>query len=292
MEQLCRNLPISPGVLFDVLRRGEELAQASARILVYASDLRRAESLCRHIGREAVEKPLLTSSLPRQCGGDCLVLAVVDIAEEKSLRSFFRDAPWRGGGVVVVLGDESAHNRLTWYNRRVARVVLGQPSTDASANSTADVLSLRQVEEAIVQAAGDILVPLARRYPILRDAAARRLILNTSRVNALVAGVLVLPAADITFVLANQMRLIVSLATIYGRQLGPAGFIEAASVLGVGAGLRILLRQAAGLLPGVGWLAKSLLAFASTKALGEAALRLFRDGVLLPACASQITSRS
>jgi uncharacterized protein (DUF697 family) len=70
----------------------------------------------------------------------------------------------------------------------------------------------------------------------------------------------------------NELRLVLRLAQAYGAADDPPERLpELAAVVGAGLGLRAVVREARELAPGAGWPVKVAVAYAGTRALGEAA---------------------
>ena len=73
----------------------------------------------------------------------------------------------------------------------------------------------------------------------------------------------------------NQARLVLRIASAYGVEIDAQRLPELLGVLGAGLGLRTLAREALDVVPVAGWLVKGAMAYAGTRALGEAARRYF-----------------
>jgi uncharacterized protein (DUF697 family) len=99
-----------------------------------------------------------------------------------------------------------------------------------------------------------------------------QLVASFARKNGIVAAAVWTPGADLPLLALNEVRLLLRLAQAHGA----AGDVrdqlpELAAVLGAGFGLRALARELLGLVPGAGWVVKAGVAYAGTRALGEAA---------------------
>jgi uncharacterized protein (DUF697 family) len=140
----------------------------------------------------------------------------------------------------------------------------------------------------------DLTLALGRRFPGLREEASRRVIQNTSTVNAEFAMVSALPGVipivgailpasaigDIIMLTKNQAMMMFRLAAIYqlpvdvssrSRDLGP--------LLANAFGWRALARELVGAVPGgVGLVARGTIAYAGTAALGKGIQRLYATG--------------
>jgi len=117
--------------------------------------------------------------------------------------------------------------------------------------------------------------PLAARLPVLRDAVVDRLIVQFSRQNGIVGAAVFLPGADLPVLTLNQIRLLMRIADAYGFELDRKRIPEVLGVIGGGLGLRAVARSLLGLVPVAGWAVKAGIAYAGTRAFGEAARRYF-----------------
>lgn len=266
------NLPLNPTDVMNVLKAGAAVAEAPVRLLVVTAPELAEEVLCRLGGEEGRPsvRPEVRATSPEVVDEDTCVLVVTSHDQEESVREVVGRAQWPAGGVVIVMEQGRGDGRgITWFKDHIARVgVAGEGGWDC-------------VWRALVWAAGGRAVPLARRYPVLREPAARRLIANASLQNAAVGAFLFVPGTDLAVMTLNQMRLVLNLAALYGQEIGVDRLVELVAVLGAGLGFRAAARQVVGLVPGVGWAVKGGIGYAGTKALGEAALRYFEGGAPL-----------
>ncbi|MHB0979718.1 MAG: DUF697 domain-containing protein [Thermoleophilia bacterium] len=171
------------------------------------------------------------------------------------------------GAAVAVDDGPAATNRITWYDKRRARVSFSPAAA-----------GWRGVWQAVVDVAADRAVPLGRRFPVLRGAASRKVIKRTSRQNALVGAVFIVPGTDMPVMTLNQIKMVLSIAAIHGEEITTERALELLGVVGSGFGFRAVARQALDFGPGPGWVFKGAMGYAGTRALGEAALRYFELG--------------
>lgn len=122
---------------------------------------------------------------------------------------------------------------------------------------------------------GEDGAPLAGRVPILRDAVCERLIASVARKNALVAAAVWFPGADLPVLALNQARLVLRLAQAYGQDTGRERLPELVATLGAGLGFRAAAGEILDAVPVAGWAVKGAVAYAGTRAVGEAARRRF-----------------
>lgn len=145
-------------------------------------------------------------------------------------------------------------------------------ATDVVWVGAGDAFPLEAIAQAIAARLGERGAPLAARVPLLREAVSEQLLGSFARKNGLLAAAVWIPGADLPALALNELRLVLRLAQAYGGA-GEVGdrLPELAATVGVGFGLRALARELLDLVPGAGWAVKVGVAYAGTRALGEAA---------------------
>jgi uncharacterized protein (DUF697 family) len=73
----------------------------------------------------------------------------------------------------------------------------------------------------------------------------------------------------------NQIRLVLRIALAHGEEIDASRVPELAGVVGAGFALRTLARQLLDFVPVAGWVVKGGVAYAGTRAIGEAAGQYF-----------------
>ncbi len=131
---------------------------------------------------------------------------------------------------------------------------------------------LESVARAVAARCGEHGAPLAARVPLLREALGEQLVASFARRNGIVAAAVWIPGADLPVLALNELRLVLRLAQAHGA----AGDLrdrlpELAATLAAAFGLRALAREALGVVPTAGWAVKAGVAYAGTRAVGEAA---------------------
>jgi uncharacterized protein (DUF697 family) len=116
---------------------------------------------------------------------------------------------------------------------------------------------------------------LAARIPALRAGVCDGLIQRSARRAGAVGAAAFVPAADLPALFLEQARLILRLGYAHGRRLEPKRGVEIAAVLAAGLGLRRLARRVRHETLFPAWALQSSIAYAGTRALGDAALRYF-----------------
>jgi uncharacterized protein (DUF697 family) len=138
-------------------------------------------------------------------------------------------------------------------------------------------LPLEELLQAIARIADTDGPALAARLPILRDAVARRLIVSTSLANAAIAASTKLETAQLPVLTLAQSRMMLILGLSRGhvlprdpQQLALTVVPAVAACIGMGFGARTFVRR----LPVNSRLVRAGVAYAGTRALGEARRRL------------------
>jgi len=216
----------------------------------------------------------------------------------------------RGAAVYVHIwaGDGTDEAQLKRARRaRVPTVALAPPSVDGVPYVLAtDVVRLQPGQGFPVEALaatiagrlGEEAAPLAARVPLLRRAAAEELIATFARHNAVIAAAVFIPGVDLPVLVRNELRLVLRLHQAYGQEVDPRSRLpEIGVTFAAGVGLRAVARElldlvrpedaepVVGPLAGrrrlrrrrfqriAGWAVKGAVAYAGTRALGEATLR-------------------
>jgi len=139
---------------------------------------------------------------------------------------------------------------------------------------------IEAIARTIAARLGEDAAPLAARLPVLRGAICGWIVASCARKNAIVAVAVFFPGADLPILARNQVRMLLRLDQAYGLKLDPRERApELLAVVGAGLGLRAAARELLDLVPVAGWVVKGVVAYAGTRALGEAALRRLEAGV-------------
>lgn len=191
----------------------------------------------------------------------------------------------RGASVYVhVWGGQDDEAQLKRARRaRVPIVALAPEDVDDVPYVLAtDVVRLRPgrgfpvdaLAKTIAGRLGEEGAPLAAQVPRLRRAVAEELIASFARRNGAVAAAVFIPGLDLPVLLRNELRLVLRLHQAYGREADPRSRLpEVGVTAAVGFGLRAVARELLDLIPVAGWAVKGAVAYAGTRALGQATLR-------------------
>jgi uncharacterized protein (DUF697 family) len=187
----------------------------------------------------------------------------------------------KGAAVYVHLGDdEGGLERAHRARVPIVAVTTGDETppfvlaTDVVRVGPGEPLPLDRIASAIAARLGEDGAPLAARLPALRRAVCERIVASFARKNGVLGAAVFVPGADLPLLTMNQVRMLLRLDQAYGLDLDPrARLPEIAATVGAGLGLRTVARELLDLVPVAGWAVKGGVAYAGTRALGEAAIR-------------------
>ena len=246
-------LPLSVGALRGLLKELQGSAEARKPVVVGG-----AHELARVLERELVR------------GGDATAVRIGDP---------------EGAAVYVHLvagsdEDEPALKRARRVRVPIVAVRSGGGevpyvlATDVVRVGAGEGLPVEAIARTIAAELGEDAAALAGRLPVLRGAVCERLVESFARKNGIVAAAVFVPGVDMPVLTLNQVRMLLRLDQAYGVSLEPRERIpEVVAVIGAGLGLRTVARELLDLVPIAGWAVKGAVAYAGTRALGEAAIR-------------------
>jgi uncharacterized protein (DUF697 family) len=134
---------------------------------------------------------------------------------------------------------------------------------------------VEEIAHVVADKLGEDGTALAGKLPVIRAAVCDHLIATFSKRNALIAGAVFVPGVDMPILTLNQIRLVLRIAVAHGEQIDNQRALELLGVVGAGFGLRAVARELLDLVPVAGWALKASIAYAGTRAVGEAAVRYF-----------------
>jgi uncharacterized protein (DUF697 family) len=132
-----------------------------------------------------------------------------------------------------------------------------------------------EIARVVAHALGESATSLAAALPVLRPAVCEQLIERFSRKAAIVGVAVFVPGADLPALLTGQVRLVLRIAAAHGVEVGRERLPEVLGVVAAGLGFRAVSRRAVRGLPLPHWAVKGAVAYAGTRAVGEAAVRLY-----------------
>jgi len=145
-------------------------------------------------------------------------------------------------------------------------------ATDVVWIGAGEDLPLEAIAATIAARLGERGAPLAARVPLLRKPVCDQVVASFARRNGVVAAAAWIPRADLPVLVLNELRLVLRLAQAHGAAaVVRTRLPELGATLAAGLALRALARQAVDLLPRADWAVRIAVAYAGTRALGEAA---------------------
>jgi uncharacterized protein (DUF697 family) len=259
------SLPVKPGAVLGILKELRASAKRDEPLVVSgANEL--TSVLRRELMRGGVASAVREQGPLEGAAALVHVLAgPLDLDDEKVLKEAARARI----PIVAVIGDRlepvaGAQTHVPYVlDENVVRVGAGSG------------FPIEEIARRLAGTLGEAATPLAARLPVLRRAVCEELIRKFSRQNAIVGVAVFVPGADLPVLTLNQVRLVLRIADAYGFEIDKERLPEVLAVVGSGLGFRTLARQAIGVVPVVGWAVKGAVAYAGTRALGEAAMRYF-----------------
>jgi uncharacterized protein (DUF697 family) len=147
-------------------------------------------------------------------------------------------------------------------------------ATDVVRVGPGERMPVDRIAAAVAARLGEGGAPLAGRLPALRGAVCDRIVASFARKNGIVGVAVFVPGADLPVLALNQVRMLLLLDQAYGLELDPRERLpEIVAAVGAGLGLRTVARELLDFVPVAGWAVKGGVAYAGTRALGEAATR-------------------
>lgn len=256
-----RKTGLSPGAVWGVLRELQAVAETQGPVAVGGAR-EAAASLRQELGRGGSAAAIRDGFVP---GASVYVHVLAGAPSEEDLEALRR--AHRAKAAIVAVAPAAAGDAPLPF-------VL---ATDVVRVATPADLPVEQVARAIARAVGEDATELAARLPVLRDAVCDDLIARFSRKNGIAGAVVFVPGADMPVLTLNQLRLVLRIAAAHGVEVDRERIAEILAVVGSGLAFRTVARQALGVLPGVGWAVKGAVAYAGTRAMGEAARRYFAE---------------
>jgi uncharacterized protein (DUF697 family) len=151
-------------------------------------------------------------------------------------------------------------------------------ATDVVSVRPGEPLPVERIAGRIAERAGDKSYAHAAKLPVLRRHVCEEIVRGFSRQNGVLGAAIFIPGADLPVLTLNQIRMVLRIAAAHGEEIDRERALELLPIVAAGFGLRAVARQFAGVVPGVGWAVKGGIAFAGTRALGEAAIAYFGAG--------------
>jgi uncharacterized protein (DUF697 family) len=266
-------LPIKPTAVWGVVKEIKAATEDFRPILVAGApdDARRLREELVREGDEHAVRDLSGRDVTRyDLDGARVLVYVIDgsrpSAEDEEV---LRRANRKDVEVVCVLVGEPPDVAVDVPHVLATDVVSGRPGED---------LPVDQIAERIAERSGDAGYTLAAKLPALRRAVCEDIVRSFARQNGVLGAAIFVPGADLPVLTLNQIRMVLRIAAAHGEEIDRERALELLPIVAAGFGLRAIARELVGLVPLAGWAVKGAVAFAGTRALGEAAIAYFERG--------------
>ena len=150
-------------------------------------------------------------------------------------------------------------------------------ATDVVMCSPGAGFPVEAIARVVASSLGESGTGLAARLPVVREPLSEVLIERFSRQNAIAGVAIFVPGADFPVLTLNQIRLVLRLASAHAVEVDQDRWPEVLATVGTAFGFRAVARQLLGAIPVAGWVVKGTVAYAGTRAVGEAAHRYFHS---------------
>jgi uncharacterized protein (DUF697 family) len=268
-----RRFPIKPTAVWSVVKEIRTAAEDFRPLLLAGAPALAAELRDRLVaGGDADGLRDLSGRLVTAYdleGAEVLVYLVAGPVPAKEDEDVFRLAGRKSVEIVCVLAGEQPDEAVD-----VPHVL----ATDVVAVAPGESLPFERIAERVAERAGDKSYMLAAKLPALRPAVCAEIVRAFSRRNGVLGAAIFIPGADLPVLTLNQIRMVLRIAAAHGEQIDRERALELLPIVAAGFGFRAVARQLAAFVPGGGWAVKGGIAFAGTRALGEAAVAYFATG--------------
>ena len=252
-------LPLSPGAVLKLLRELKAGEAAHGPLCVTG-----APALAAALRRDLADGAAPGAVREGFSSEAAAIVHVLAAGPTEDDRRLLRDAEKGRIPVTAVLAGPSLDTRVPYV--LATDVVVVEPGSSFPVDRIAAV---------VARGLGDRGTALAARVPVVRAAVCAELIARASRRNGLLGAAIFIPGADFPVLTMNQLRLVLRIGAAHGLAIDNERLPEILGVIGGGLAFRTAARQAAGVIPLAGWAVKGGVAYAGTRALGEAAVKYF-----------------
>jgi uncharacterized protein (DUF697 family) len=256
-------LPLRLGAVYGVLK---EIGATTDRPILVAGTL--ADQLAKELRAGGDAAAVRTGGEPRDV--EVLLYVLGDTVSEDDERVLKLAHRARVPTIVIAAGRE--------VPTRIPFVL----ATDVVRVEPGHGFPVEDIARAVADKLGEKATSLARRLPVLRQVVCARLIESFARKNGLIGAAVFIPGVDLPVLTLNQVRMVLRICAAYGLEMDAQRAPELLATIGAGLGFRALARELLDLVPVLGWVVKGAVAYAGTRALGEATVRYCEARTVTP----------
>lgn len=257
---MAKRSSLSPQALLRLAKEQRELENEEIGPLVLAGARRPVTTLARELGKDAAPGSVIQGEDLKQA--EALVYLLRGKPKKDDL-SQLRAAGKARLPVICVRIDGEPGALPNVLATDVIELESGQP------------VPVGEIARLLARRLEDRAPALAARIPALRGGVCDELIQRSARRAGTIGAATLIPAPDLPALFLEQARLVLRLGRAHDRHLDAKRGAEIALVLAAGLGLRRLARRVRSETFFPAWAMQSSIAYAGTRALGQAALRYF-----------------
>lgn len=250
---------LHPGAVYALFKE-LRIAAADELPLVIDGPPALAEALRRELGRGAQSGAIRLGSPDGAQVYTYIIAGPIGQKDEEKLKKAHR---LRVPIVAVLAGPD--------LDPRVPYVL----ATDVVRVEAGEGFPVDRIARAVAARLGERGTSLAARIPVLRPAVCEELVERFSRRNGILGAATFIPGADFPVITLGQLRMVLRIGAAHGVEVGQERLPEVLGVIGSGLAMRSLARRLLGLVPAFEPVVRASVAYAGTRALGEAAIRYF-----------------
>jgi uncharacterized protein (DUF697 family) len=251
---------LSPRALLGLATEQRDLESRESGPLVVSGARRPASALLRELSQSAAPNSVLQADDFEQA--EALVYLLRGRPKSDDLRRLREAERARIPIICVLIGGER-------------RPLPGVLATDVIELESGESVPVEELGRLLARRLEGRAAALAARIPALRAGVCEELIQHSARRAGAIGAAAFSPAADMPALFLEQARLILRLGYAHDHRLEPKRGVEIVAVLAAGLGLRRLARRVRHETLFPAWALQSSIAYAGTRALGDAALRYF-----------------
>ncbi len=250
-------------------------------------DVRSNAVIVDHVLSSSVPAISKRSDLCVVVGGDSMLLGdTIETAKSKGVpaiiiiargETFFADSPADAQIYANVTMKENTISNVAG-NANVPAVGTGISLDDIIDIDTSTAnRPLENLGSWIVQNVPSKSLALASDFPFLRHPLTIELGKENTIQNGAISLLFFLPGADMPLITLNQAKMMIQIASVYGREINGDRIKEVAAVVLGGLGLRAIARKLITLIPVLGWLIKPAVAASGTMAMALTAAEYYEE---------------
>ena len=258
---MTRRSSLSPRALLGLAREQQELESEERGPLVLSGARMPVSALARDLSRDATPGSVVPDDDDFE-GAEALVYLLRGRPKSDDVRRLRAAGRARVPIICVRIGGERGP-------------LPGVLATDVIELESGEPVPLEELGRLLARRLGGRATVLAARIPALRAGVCEELIQHSARRAGAIGAAAFVPSADLPALFLEQARLILRLGYAHDRRLEPRRGVEIAAVLAAGLGLRRLARRVRHGTFFPAWALQSSIAYAGTRALGDAAFRYF-----------------